>query len=194
MICNILCLAVVYSVLRFLVQEWVINPLLYMLYAQQPSFKAEFIDYKSIKLLMMSIWYLQGSKIRTLPPILTFSLLRFNYDFQRGERFKVTLILIKWVDHNQYWMQAKEYKSFTKKYLFLRNFLNVVIFCYVFCNCALNVFNEKSKQSLWIDKKCSQVETPLVGCSNHCFFVPCSWHVVHIISHFFTFNLKIYHD
>ena len=64
----------------------------YMLYALQPSFKAEFIDYKSVKLLMMSIWYLQGSKIRTLPPILTFSLLRFNYDFQRGERFKVTLI------------------------------------------------------------------------------------------------------
>ncbi|KAJ7370212.1 peptidase C19, partial [Desmophyllum pertusum] len=30
----------------------------------------------------------KGSKIRTLPPILTFSLLRFDYDFQRGERFK----------------------------------------------------------------------------------------------------------
>ena len=76
---------------------------MYMLYAQQPSlFKAEFIDYKSVKLLMMSISYLQGSKIRTLPPILTFSLLRFNYDFQRGERYKVTLILIKWVDHNQH--------------------------------------------------------------------------------------------
>ncbi|CAH3155916.1 unnamed protein product [Porites evermanni] len=33
---------------------------------------------------------IKGSKIRTLPPILTFSLLRFNYDFQRGERFKET--------------------------------------------------------------------------------------------------------
>lgn len=32
----------------------------------------------------------KGSKIRTIPPILTFSLLRFDYDFQRGERFKVT--------------------------------------------------------------------------------------------------------
>lgn len=32
----------------------------------------------------------KGSKIRTLPPILTFSLLRFDYDFQRGERFKET--------------------------------------------------------------------------------------------------------
>lgn len=31
---------------------------------------------------------LKGSKIRTIPPILTFSLLRFDYDFQRGERFK----------------------------------------------------------------------------------------------------------
>ncbi|XP_078377016.1 ubiquitin carboxyl-terminal hydrolase 40-like isoform X2 [Oculina patagonica] len=30
----------------------------------------------------------KGSKIRSLPPILTFSLLRFDYDFQRGERFK----------------------------------------------------------------------------------------------------------
>ena len=109
----------------------------------------------------MSIWYLQGSKIRTLPPILTFSLLRFNYDFQRGERFKVTLILIKWVDHNQHWMQPKEYKSFTNKVLFFHHFLNVVIFCCVFCNCALNVFKEKSKQNLWIDIKCSQVETPL---------------------------------
>ncbi|XP_074622517.1 ubiquitin carboxyl-terminal hydrolase 40-like isoform X2 [Acropora palmata] len=32
----------------------------------------------------------KGSKIRKLPPILTFSLLRFDYDFQRGERFKDT--------------------------------------------------------------------------------------------------------
>ena len=191
MICNILCLAV-YSVLRFLVQEWVINPLLYMLCVQQPSFKAEFIDYKSIKLLMMSIWYLQGSKIRTLPPILTFSLLRFNYDFQRGERFKVTLILIKWVDNNQHWISPKNTKAFRIKYLFFRHFLK--LYFVVYFKYTLNVINEKSKQSLWIDKKCSQVETPLVGCSNRCFFVPCSWHVDHIISHFFTIKLKIYHD
>ena len=136
-----------------------------MLYAQQPSFKAEFIDYKSVKLLMMSIWYLQGSKIRTLPPILTFSLLRFNYDFQRGERFKVTLILLKWVDHNNIECSPKNTKALWKKYLFFCYLLNVVIFCCVFFNCALNVFNENSKQSLWIDKNFSQVETPLVGCS-----------------------------
>nr|XP_058972797.1 ubiquitin carboxyl-terminal hydrolase 40-like [Pocillopora verrucosa] len=30
----------------------------------------------------------KGSNIRTLPPILTFSLLRFDYDFQKGERVK----------------------------------------------------------------------------------------------------------
>ena len=50
-------------------------------------------------------------------------------------------------------MQPKEYKSFTNEVFFFRHFLNAVIFCCVFCNCALNVFNEKSKQSLWIDKK-----------------------------------------
>ena len=61
-------------------------------------------------------------------------------------------------------MQPKEYKSLTNEVCFFRHFLNAVIFCCVFCNCALNVFNEKSKQSLGIDKKCSQVETPLVGC------------------------------
>ena len=37
----------------------------------------------------------QGSKIRKLPPILTFSLLRFDYDFQQGERFKVSKIFIR---------------------------------------------------------------------------------------------------
>lgn len=31
---------------------------------------------------------IKGCNIRTVPPILTFSLLRFDYDFRRGERFK----------------------------------------------------------------------------------------------------------
>ena len=36
------------------------------------------------------IFIFQGAKLRSLPPILSLSLLRFSYDFNRGQRYKET--------------------------------------------------------------------------------------------------------
>ena len=71
----------------------------------------------------------QGCKIRTLPPILTFSLLRFDYDFQRGERFKVNTsfitillcsrILLRWLR-----VLVKDFKSGSPNFCFLNSFIS----------------------------------------------------------------------